>query len=57
MCILSREFFEEEKKEAPVKTTAGADKIENNEEVVKHLNLAVKLAIMKVYDPEQDRIS
>lgn len=56
MCILSKEFFEDEKTEAAkIAEKAVPDRVENNEEVLKHLNLSINLEHSKVLDQDKDR--
>lgn len=57
MCILSKKFFEEEKDAADkTEKEAVSERVENNEEVVKHLNLSVSLEKPKALDQEQERL-
>ena len=51
MCILSKNYFEEEKAEKSVKP-AGPDTVENNDEVLKHLNMSVKLEQIDDLEPD-----
>jgi hypothetical protein len=52
MFILSKDFFEEEKAEKKEKP-AVSNTVENNDEVLKHLNMSVKLEQMDEQEPDE----